>query len=75
MRNKIKLTKEKRDYMISAIKEFFLKERDEELGELASGLILDFIIEKLAKEFYNQGVFDSYLYMNEKVEDLLGIQK
>ncbi len=75
MSGKIKLSKEKKEYMISAIQEFFLTERDEELGELAAMLILDFVIDKLANEFYNQGVFDSYRYMNEKVEDLLGIQK
>ncbi|MFZ3172144.1 MAG: DUF2164 domain-containing protein [Carboxydocellales bacterium] len=75
MSYKIKLTKEKRDYMISAIQEFFLKQREEELGELAAALILDFFIDKMAKEFYNQGVFDSYRFMTDKVEDLLGIQK
>ncbi|MFZ5640845.1 MAG: DUF2164 domain-containing protein [Bacillota bacterium] len=75
MSNKIKLGKEKREQMVSEIKAYFLIERDEELGELASGLILDFIIEKLAPEFYNQGVWDSYKYMNDKVEDLLGLQK
>ncbi len=75
MRNKIKLTKEKREDMIASIKTYFLKERDEELGDLASGFVLDFIIEKLAPEFYNQGVQDSYAYMNEKIEDLLEIQK
>lgn len=75
MSNKIKLTKEKREDMIASIKTYFLKERDEELGDLASGFVLDFIIEKLAPEFYNQGVQDSYAYMNEKIEDLLEIQK
>jgi uncharacterized protein (DUF2164 family) len=45
------------------------------LGELASSLILDFIIDELAPEFYNQGVEDSYTYMNDKLEDLLGIKK
>jgi len=75
MSNKIKLSKEKREQMVSEIKAYFLKERDEELGELASGFILDFIIDKLAPEFYNQGVWDSYKYMNDKVEDLLEIQK
>lgn len=75
MRNKFKLSKEKREAMISAIKKYFQNERDEELGELASGLILDFFIEKLAPEFYNQGVCDSYKYMSDKIEDLLGIQK
>ncbi|KUO75499.1 MAG: hypothetical protein APF77_22560 [Clostridia bacterium BRH_c25] len=74
-KDKIKLTKEKRDDMISAIKYHFLKEREEELGDLASNLILDFIIKELAPEFYNQGVYDSYKYMGDRVEDLLSIQK
>ena len=78
MRNstvKIELTKEKRADMISAIKTYFLKEREEEIGDLASGLILDFIIERLAPEFYNQGVYDSYKYMGNSIEDILSIQK
>ncbi len=77
MRNKnnIKLTKEKRDDMVSAIKSYFLKEREEEIGDLAAGLLLDFIIEELAPEFYNQGVYDSQKFMEDKIEDLLSIQK
>lgn len=72
---KIKLSKEKRQYMISSIKTYFIKERDENLGDLAAGIILDFFIEKLAPEFYNHGVYDSYKYMSDRIEDLLGIQK
>ena len=73
--NTIKLSKEKKDEMISSIKNYFLEERGEELGDLASSLILKFIIEELAPEFYNQGVYDSYKYMNDRIEDLLSIQK
>ena len=61
--------------MIAAIKEYFLNEREEDLGDLAAALILDFFIEKLAPEIYNQGVQDSYIYMTEKVQDLFEIQK
>ncbi|NPV71060.1 MAG: DUF2164 domain-containing protein [Firmicutes bacterium] len=75
MDSRFKLSKEKRDDMISLIKDYFRKERDEDLGDLASTLILDFFIEKLAPEFYNQGVYDSYRYMTERVQDLLEIQK
>ncbi len=77
MRNdsKIILTKDQRQDMISEIKKYFLKEREEDLGDLASSLILDFIVEKLAPEFYNQGVSDSYKYMNSRIEELLSIQK
>lgn len=72
---KIKLSKEKRDELINKIKKYFLKEREEELGDLGSSLFLDFIIKELATEFYNQGVQDSYIYMNDRVEDILGLQK
>jgi uncharacterized protein (DUF2164 family) len=73
--NDIKITKERRDEMVSAIKNYFSKEREEELGDLAAALVLEFIIEELAPEFYNQGVYDSYNYMENTIEDLLSIQK
>jgi uncharacterized protein (DUF2164 family) len=74
-KDKFKLTSEERKGMISSIKTYFKNEREEELGDLASSLLLDFIIEELAVEFYNRGVHDSYQYMNERIEDLLSIQK
>lgn len=72
--NKIKLSKEKKQEMTSTIKNYFLNERDEELGDLASSLILDFIVEELAPEFYNQGVYDCYKYITDRNEDLLSLQ-
>jgi uncharacterized protein (DUF2164 family) len=71
---KIKLTKEQRTEMVSSIKKYFKQERGEEIGDLGSGLILDFIIDRLAPEFYNQGVQDSYRYMGDRLEDMLAIQ-
>lgn len=73
--DKFKITKEKRDEMIASIKAYYLDEREEEIGDLAASMMLNFIIEELAPEFYNQGVYDAYKYMNDRVEDLLGIQK
>ena len=73
--NKIKLPKEKRQDMITAIKAYFWKERGEDLGDLAAGLFLDFITDKLAIEYYNQGVYDAYRFINQKTEDLLEIIK
>jgi uncharacterized protein (DUF2164 family) len=71
----IKVTKEQRDEMIAAIKHYFLKNREEETGDLQAGLMLDFILEELAPEFYNQGVSDAYTYMKDTIEDLLSIRK
>lgn len=73
--SKFELNKEKKEHMTSEIKSYFRNEMDIDLGDLASTLILDFFIEKLATEFYNQGVADAQKYISEKVEDLLGIQK
>ncbi|MHC1679939.1 MAG: DUF2164 domain-containing protein [Methanomassiliicoccales archaeon] len=69
-RERIKLEREKRDEMVKAIIAYFKNERGEEIGQLAAGLVLDFVMEKLAPEFYNQGVLDSCAYMDDKVEDM-----
>ncbi len=73
--NSVKILKEKRDEMVSEIKNYFSNEREEEIGDLAAGLILDFNVEKLAPEFYNQGVYDSYKFMEDVAEDLLSMRK
>lgn len=70
----IKLTKEQKEKMAAAIQLYFLKERDEELGSLASSLMLDFITKELAPEFYNQGIYDAHRFMNDRTEDLLSLQ-
>ena len=70
-----KLSKERRADMIGQIKQFFQTERDEEIGDLAASTVLDFMLDKLGKELYNEGVKDSYSYMNDKIIDVLGIQK
>jgi len=61
--------------MVTAIKDYFLTVREEKIGDLAAGLLLDFIIEELAQEFYNQGVYDSQKFMEDKIEDLSSILK
>jgi uncharacterized protein (DUF2164 family) len=70
-----KVSKEKKEELIGLIKDFYLKERSEEIGDLAAGILLDFIIEKISPEFYNQGVEDSYRYISDKIIDVLEIKK
>jgi uncharacterized protein (DUF2164 family) len=54
---------------------YFENERNEELGDLAASMVLDFIIKDMAPYFYNQGVLDAYKYLSDRVEDVLSIQK
>jgi uncharacterized protein (DUF2164 family) len=73
--SKFEISKETRDRMVAEIKDYFLVERNEELGDLAAMLILDFFEEKMAPEFYNQGIYDAHKYMTRAAQELLGIQK
>jgi uncharacterized protein (DUF2164 family) len=75
MRKKMDINKEKRIELRDKIKAYFQNERDEEIGDLAASLILDFVIEELAPEFYNQGIFDAYKYFSDRTEDILGLQR
>lgn len=75
MNKSIELSKDKKDYMIGAIKEYFINEREEDLGDLAAALILDFFMEKLGPEIYNQAIQDAYMFVNEKIQDLFEIEK
>lgn len=71
----MKISKDKKEKMIKSIKTYFLNERDEDLGDLAAELILDFITKELAPEFYNQGIQDAYCYVKDKAEDMLELEK
>lgn len=75
MNNKIEISLEKKREMITSIQEYFLKERKEKIGNLAATLLLDFFIENLATEFYNQGVYDSYSYFSDRLNDVFILQK
>ena len=69
------ISKEKREKMIASIQDYFLNERQEELGNLEAGFILDFFIKDIAPAFYNQGIQDAHQYLSEKLEDIFEIEK
>lgn len=74
MHTRIKIDKEKKEEMRNRIIDYFSRERDEDLGDLASQLVLDFFIEELSPYIYNQGIEDAHLYIRDKVEDLFALQ-
>ncbi len=74
-KNKLQLTKEQKENMTYQIKAYFSNERDEEIGDLGASMLLDFFIEEFAYEFYNKGIDDAYVYMLDKCEDILSLQR
>lgn len=75
MKPKFEITKEQKDEMAGLIKGYFETERGEDIGHLASLLILDFFVDELAPLFYNIGVEDSHAYLSSKLDDIFEIQK
>lgn len=73
-KKKIELSKEQRDKALEDIISFFYNERNEEIGELAAILLLDYICEKLGSIFYNEGIKDAVKFMQERVEDMYGLE-
>ena len=71
---KIKIDKAKNEEMRKVIVNYFYKERDEDLGDLASQLILEFFLDELGPYIYNQGVEDAYAYTKDITEDILALQ-
>ena len=71
----IELKKEIRELLVGNLKRYFWNERDEELSNLGAELLLDFIVNDIGPYIYNQAIEDSYAYMNERIEDLLGLEK
>ena len=69
------LTDDQKAQGIEAIKVFFAEERDEDLGDLASMLILDFICETFGPYFYNIGLNDAKGFVMDKLDDIYGMEK
>jgi len=68
-------SKEHKEDAMRSIKEFFLKERDEELSDFRANIFLDFIIHQIGPCIYNQAIADAYALMATKVDELYGLEK
>ncbi len=76
MRKKpLKLDDQTKKRMIEDIRVFFDEERGEDIGDLAAMLVLDFFMDNLGAEVYNQGVRDALRYMSERIEDGYSLEK
>ncbi len=74
MDKRLQIKGEQRDQLVTEIKQYFLTERDEEIGDLAAGLLLDFFGEKMGPFLYNNGLRDATAYIRDKLEDLPGLE-
>ncbi|MGD6817186.1 DUF2164 domain-containing protein [Metabacillus sp. 84] len=66
----IKFKKEEKADMATKLQDYLYKEWDEEIGDLAAEIFLDYISSELGPYFYNKGVEDARSLLNEKLLDL-----
>lgn len=66
----INLAEERKDAVLNLFKDFYFEEFDEELSEYRAERILDFFIQKLVPQVYNQAIQDARGFMMKKLDDL-----
>lgn len=68
----IELSEERRAHLTESVRGFFLEEFEEELSAFRAEQMLDWFLERLGPQVYNQGVQDARGFMHRKLEDLDG---
>lgn len=68
----IELDKDSRAQAIQSIQTYFDEKRDEELGNLEAGFLLDFFLDHIGPTIYNRAVGDAQALMQDKLVDIDG---
>lgn len=66
----VKLRKEDKEQLITAIQQFFFDERGEEVGNIAAETVLDFMIKQLGPYLYNEGIKDAQKLIMERMQSM-----
>ena len=66
----IELTKEAKNEAIASIERWFAEERDERIGNIAAGALLDFVLEEIGPAVYNRAVADVQERLQMRVGEL-----
>lgn len=61
-------------HLVKQLQAYFLQERDEELGDLAASLLLDFVLKQVGPHLYNKGVRDAAVVLQDKLDDLYSLE-
>lgn len=66
----IELAKEARQEAIKSIERWFQEHRDERIGNIAAGALLNFFVEEVGPSLYNRGVADAQERMQMRAAEL-----
>ena len=66
----IELAKEARKEAIASIERWFQEERDERIGNIAAGALLNFVLEEIGPTVYNRAVADVQERLQMRIGEL-----
>jgi uncharacterized protein (DUF2164 family) len=69
----ISLSDDARKQSVASIKRYFSEELDQDIGELKSALVLEFVLKEIAPSVYNGAIADAQAYMRDRLADLEGV--
>lgn len=68
----VRIDESRREALVARLRGFFLEEFDEELSPFRAAQVLDFFLETLGPQVYNQAVQDARGFMQQRLDDLDG---
>ncbi len=66
----VELPKDARKEAIASIERYFQEERDEKIGNIAAGALLNYFLEEIGPLVYNQAVADVQERLRMRVDEL-----
>ncbi len=68
----IELSKQARTDAIASIRHYFQENMSESIGDLAAGLLLNFILEDIGPSIYNRAIADAQTRIQQRIADIDG---
>lgn len=66
-----KLTEEQRQQCINELIDFFERERDEKIGVVAAGELLNFFLQTAGRNLFNQGIETASRTLQTRIKDVM----
>lgn len=66
----IKFSKEEKSAIVNRIRDWFVEERDEDMGQIPAEMLLNFFAEEIGGYFYNRGLYDAQALVAKRMDDV-----
>ena len=71
---RLRLEPQVQKQLLKALQEHYLDICDEEIGDLAAGLLLEQVLRDLGPLLYNRGIQDATTFLQDRIDDLYGLE-